>query len=270
MLNWGITLLVIGLFSFVLPMFGRQFLIVTAFSPSGLGTSIAGFIISSVGACLVYLGIKKEQKKLMKSEENSLMPQHLLQEPTFEVEDASIMSKSVFSPREFGMEITNLSFAFSVEQFDKHVFNGQYLSAGFPQAPLIKKNPEAFQVFLALLFIGAALCYIQVILRADEKVLEAVARGISDGLKGKIPSWNNSQIEIHQCIAINFSIALRQEISETDLTSSIKLFLQYLTTTYPDAADFSSAPGLISYLNGLGTRFMAVYQNIFKVRLARA
>lgn len=270
MLNWGITLLVIGLFSFVLPMFGRQFFIVTAFSPPGVGTSVAGFIISSVGACLVYLGIKKEQKNLMRSEEHLPILQHPPQAPTFEVEDASIMSKRVFSPREFGIEITNLSFAFSAEQFDKHVFSDQYLSAGFPQAPLIKKHPEAFQVLLALLFIGAAHCYIQVALRADEKVLEAVARGISDGLKGKIPSWNNSQIEIHQLMAVNFSIALRREISDTDPTASIKLFLRYLTATYPDATDFSSAPGLISYLNGLGTRFMAVYQNIFKVRLARA
>ena len=64
MLNWGIGLLVVGLFSFVLPMFGRQFLVVTAFVSPGISASVVGLIFSSVGAFLIYLGIKKEQNKI--------------------------------------------------------------------------------------------------------------------------------------------------------------------------------------------------------------
>ena len=267
MLNLGITLIVVGLFSLVLPMFGRQFLVVTAFVSPGISASIVGLVIFSIGALFVYVGIKKEQKEIMRNGEIPIAQQRLRQEPKFKVEDDSIMSKSVFYPREFGMEITNLSFAFSVEQFEKHIFTRRYLSAEIRQASLIRKNPEPFQAFLALLFIGAVHCYIRVILRAGDKVLEEFCSGISDGLRSKVPVWGDDIIEAHKLVAVNFSIALLREIRQTDQKSSTNLFLKYLLDIYPDAKDFFASEGLISYLDGLGTKFMAICQNIFKVRI---
>lgn len=50
MISWGLTLLVIGMGSFILPLLGRQFVIVSALGPNG------GFICIGIGIGLLVIG----------------------------------------------------------------------------------------------------------------------------------------------------------------------------------------------------------------------
>jgi hypothetical protein len=53
MLAWGVTLLIVGLLSFFLPIFGKQFLLVTLLGFSGMAESVTGLLFAVVGALLV-------------------------------------------------------------------------------------------------------------------------------------------------------------------------------------------------------------------------
>lgn len=57
LVTWGAVLIMFGLLSFVLPMFGRQFLLLTAF---GGGTGI-GLILIVIGGVMVFSGIKSNK-----------------------------------------------------------------------------------------------------------------------------------------------------------------------------------------------------------------
>ena len=59
MFGWGITLMVVGGLSFILPMMGRQFLIVTALGLTGAGSSVVGIGLFIVGFMLFNAGRKR-------------------------------------------------------------------------------------------------------------------------------------------------------------------------------------------------------------------
>src|SRR4030067_2739144 len=61
MLAWGAVLMLVGALSFVLPMFGRQFIVVSLLGLTGAGSAGAGLLFMAVGAYLFHLG--KEQGK---------------------------------------------------------------------------------------------------------------------------------------------------------------------------------------------------------------
>ena len=52
---WGWRLIIIGTLSFLIPVFGRQFSVVTLIDLSGMGTIVAGLIFISAGAGLILL-----------------------------------------------------------------------------------------------------------------------------------------------------------------------------------------------------------------------
>lgn len=54
LVSWGAVLILFGIFSFVLPLFGRQFLILTAMG----GGSVVGMVLIGIGVLLVFTGIK--------------------------------------------------------------------------------------------------------------------------------------------------------------------------------------------------------------------
>ena len=56
--SWGAVLILFGIFSFVLPMFGRQFLLLTAFGGGG----VVGAILIGIGVLLVFAGISGNKK----------------------------------------------------------------------------------------------------------------------------------------------------------------------------------------------------------------
>lgn len=55
MIGWGISILVIGAGSFILPMMGLQFRIM---KPLESSQPIAGIVVALVGAALIAMGVK--------------------------------------------------------------------------------------------------------------------------------------------------------------------------------------------------------------------
>ena len=61
MFSWGIVLMVVGGLSFVLPIFGRQFIIVSALGLTGIGSAMAGIVLFVIGILLFNAARNKEQ-----------------------------------------------------------------------------------------------------------------------------------------------------------------------------------------------------------------
>lgn len=62
MLNWGIGLMAIGGFSFVLPLLNRQFILISLLGFTGVGSTVAGAVLFVAGALLFWLALKAENK----------------------------------------------------------------------------------------------------------------------------------------------------------------------------------------------------------------
>lgn len=60
MFSWGIVLMVVGGFSFILPIFGRQFIIVSALGLTGIGSAMAGIVLFVIGILLFNAARNKE------------------------------------------------------------------------------------------------------------------------------------------------------------------------------------------------------------------
>ena len=52
MITWGIGLMVVGGLSFVLPLFGRQFILVSALGLTGIGPFLGGIVLFGIGVAL--------------------------------------------------------------------------------------------------------------------------------------------------------------------------------------------------------------------------
>ncbi len=63
MLGWGYLLFIIGALSFVLPLFGRQFVLVKALGFTGASSVLIGLIFMGAGAFLFYLGKQQEKRE---------------------------------------------------------------------------------------------------------------------------------------------------------------------------------------------------------------
>jgi len=61
MFGWGIALMAIGGLSFLLPIFGRQFILVSAVGLTGVGSAFAGIVVFFVGLALFIAAGKKKQ-----------------------------------------------------------------------------------------------------------------------------------------------------------------------------------------------------------------
>ena len=61
---WGISLIAIGGLSFLLPLLGRQFILVSLVGLTGTGSVFAGLILICIGGLLLYIGKKQEETDL--------------------------------------------------------------------------------------------------------------------------------------------------------------------------------------------------------------
>jgi len=67
MLGWGIALMVIGALSFILPLFGRQFIVVSLLGLTGMGSAVAGIVLFIVGVVLFNKAREKERTEDLSS-----------------------------------------------------------------------------------------------------------------------------------------------------------------------------------------------------------
>jgi len=60
MYGWGLTLMIVGGLSFILPMFGRQFVLVTALGLTGAGAFLSGILLFIIGLVIFITSQNKE------------------------------------------------------------------------------------------------------------------------------------------------------------------------------------------------------------------
>lgn len=59
MFGWGIGFIAIGVLSFVIPMLGRQFILVTLLGLTGIGSAVAGLLFIGLGIALISIASKR-------------------------------------------------------------------------------------------------------------------------------------------------------------------------------------------------------------------
>jgi len=64
MYSWGITLMIVGALSFILPILGRQFIVVSALGLTGMGSALAGIVLFGVGLALFNAARTKESEEM--------------------------------------------------------------------------------------------------------------------------------------------------------------------------------------------------------------
>jgi TPR repeat protein len=136
MLGWGFAFIALGVLSFVIPIFGRQFILVTLLGLSGMGSAVAGMVFLALGAALAYTALRREAPVATSA----------AAERTPKAESLP-RRESIFSDGDDGMVITEKAFA-RADGGDANMqvlVGSAYLSGsnGLPQDPA-----KGFRYFL--------------------------------------------------------------------------------------------------------------------------
>jgi hypothetical protein len=191
-------------------------------------------------------------------------------EPIFIVGSSSLFSKTRLTSHEFGIEITRLGFRFGVEQFERYQKTPGAGAGDLRLLTVVGRNPGLMQLLFANLITGAFLCYAKFILKASDKTVSEVEAGVLSELRSTMHGMSEGILENHVDITVNFSIAIERELLEVEENSSRVLFFRYVHDFYPDAGigtEGTPSGGLPKLISGLGSRFMAICQDNFKLAL---
>lgn len=191
MFGWGIALMAVGGLSFVLPMFGRQFILISEVGLTGVGSAFAGIVVFLAGLALFIAAGKK--KKSNPAEFNQFGERHR-------------------RPMRAGFSATNVQAIHAVEEVPLH--GSFYLNSEGPIAPFnygleavkqaleatskklkeiaeschsvveekIVANQGPFQLHLIALYVAAWYVCAQRCCSSDRLVLTDVVSGISSAM----------------------------------------------------------------------------------------
>lgn len=274
MLGWGITLMAVGFLSFILPIFGRQFAIVTLFGLTGAGSAVAGVIFFAIGLVLFLQAIKKEKEGANISQQPTTSETIKTEEKNeiFKIGEHSLFKGEFLSPKEFGKETARLGLAFGdaqtkgfFEQQSKQAPNNEFLAAA-------KQNQDFFILTLSALISGAFTCYSQLLLNASNNTTKNFMEGIAEGTKELLPSLSDNSLSWYVSMISSFSELLLNEVAQKTEDASTKLFIESVSEFYNSEGineNLRVPEALKEYLSGLGSRFMAVCQDEFKITIVR-
>ena len=62
----GIILMIVGVLSAVLPMFGRQFMLMSFVGMTGLGSALAGILLIGIGLAFFLVGQKRKRQRQLR------------------------------------------------------------------------------------------------------------------------------------------------------------------------------------------------------------
>jgi len=189
---------------------------------------------------------------------------------TFVVGNSALFSKKELSPVEFGREIARLGLKFGVAQFSQYEKATDLDRTDQALLQEARKNPGIIQLLYGNLVAGSFLCFAKAVLRAPPETILEVESGILAGLRGLMPGMSQKIIEDHKDITANFAVAVEREITEIEANSSLNLLLKYIVDFYPNMQLPNHIPGgFVSFINGLGSRFVAICLNDWKITLRR-
>lgn len=273
MLGWGIALMVVGVFSFILPFFGKQFALVTLLGLTGMGGVVAGMIFFIVGCALFSKAIKKEKESISGNETTVSEPIRMEEtSEIFRVGDASLFKGEFLSAKEFGKEIARLGLSFGDAQ-SKAFFEQQ--EKRNPKAAFLiaaKENQDFFILTFSALICGAFTCYSQLLLKASEASIKGIRDGLVEGTGEILPGLSDNVMSVYVGMTIRFSSLLLKETAQESVNDSTNYFIESVAEYYKaKSSDEELEPPkeLREYLSGLGSRFMAVCQDEFKISIVR-
>lgn len=212
MYSWGLVLMVVGGLSFVLPIFGRQFIIVAALGLTGMGSAVAGIVLFAVGLMLFNtakrneiaerarqfadFGVKKPAvapaplavSDNTKPANESASPQGGGRTPHF-----TLPNGESIDPHSFGVFAVKTAIEDSQQAVEAMIGTGES-----PGQQSIRSKKGAVQLHLVALIAGVLYVCAYVLTASDKQVLTAVASGLSDGFtalfsdeSGKLSNPNN-------------------------------------------------------------------------------
>ncbi len=188
--------MLVGGLSFILPMFGRQFIVVSALGLTGMGSAMAGVVLFVVGIFLFNAARKKDEIEDSSHHLSSSEIHPLVFAPastTASGATESIKSKSPppkqnrtpcfktggggsIEPHAFGLIAVKIGISSSQEAVEELIG-----TAKLDGQRLIRSNRSSVQLHLLALAAGAYYVYANKLCSSDKKILIEVAQGLSDG-----------------------------------------------------------------------------------------
>jgi hypothetical protein len=209
MFSWGVTLMVVGGLSFVLPIFGRQFIVVSALGLTGMGSAVAGIILFVIGILLFNAAKKKELQehpalrttnydihqtmptssgKANGSINKASPPLTESRAPCFKMGSGEHLD-----PYSFGVFAVKTGIEDSQQAVDEMIGTGE-----LPGQQSIRSNKGAVQLHLLALIVGVLYVCASKLSSSNKQVLTEVGSGLSDGFtalfsdeSGKLSNPNN-------------------------------------------------------------------------------
>lgn len=209
MFSWGVTLMVVGGLSFVLPIFGRQFIVVSALGLTGMDSAVAGIILFVIGILLFNAAKKKEllEHSALRTP-NHDTPQAIPASPSKAsglINEASpkhaessapcfkMGSGEHLDPYSFGVFAVKTGIEDSQQAVDEMIGTGD-----LPGQQSICSNKGAVQLHLLALIVGVLYVCASKLSSSNRQVLTEVGSGLSDGFtalffdeSGKLSNPNN-------------------------------------------------------------------------------
>lgn len=255
MFGWGITLMAVGGLSFVLPIFGRQFIVVSALGLTGMGSAMAGIVLFAIGVML-FNAAKKEEE----TERARFFSNHDVQKATVTPAPSAASTKAsqpqestspkaesktphftlpngqAIDPHTFGVVAAKIGIEHSEQAVDSMIGNAE-----LPTQRAIGSRKGAVQLHVLALITGAHYVCAYKLANGNKQVLSEVGQGISDGFvalfsdeSGKLSNPNNphSLYELFQDYAKALAHELDSTNSETlgadpfDMGSTARLVVQ--------------------------------------------
>lgn len=278
MFGLGITLMAVGGLSFILPLFGRQFGLVTLLGLTGMGSAIAGIIVFIAGFLLFNSARKNEESSETASfavqtpTAQTVQTVQTVQREFFSVDEHSLFKQQTLSPKEFGQEIARLGFTFGIAQSQEYIKRQTEAEPTNNFLKAAKDNQDFLILSFSALITASFHCYTRALLKASDTTLTMIEEGIAEKMNGTMPHLGEAAIKMHKNTTLLFSMLLEQEIREENLNATADFFGRNTSDYYKlkDSDDTIEPPEMLKqYLSGLGTRFMAVCQNEFKISIIR-
>lgn len=255
MFGWGITLMAVGGLSFILPIFGRQFIVVSALGLTGMGSAIAGIVLFAIGVMLFNAAKKEEASERARSSSNytstkststpPLSARSHTDKPIEKPASPERKSKEPHFTTTEGQSIDPLTFGAMAVRIA--VNNSQLVvdemigTAELPAQQAIRSYKGTVQLHILALIVGAHYVCANKLSAGDRQVLSKIGEGISDGFialfadeNGKLSNPNNprSLYDLFQDYAKALAKELDSINSETlssdpfDMGSTARLIVQ--------------------------------------------
>jgi hypothetical protein len=203
--------MVVGGLSFVLPIFGRQFIVVSALGLTGMGSAVAGIILFAIGILLFNAAKKRELLEhpaprapdfdvhqpmpASSSKTSASINNANTQLPQRSAPSFKMGSGECLDPYSFGVLAVKTGIEDSQQAVDEMIGTGE-----LPGQQSIRSKRGAVQLHLLALIVGVLYVCANKLCSSNKQVLTEVGSGLSDGFtalfadeNGKLSNPNNSR-----------------------------------------------------------------------------